>query len=60
MSDVAEFLYKTTDYYAPSYERSIKWNDPELAIAWPAMDNPPGLSSKDAVGSKLVNAELFD
>ena len=49
LSETAEFLYKTTDYYAPAHERSIAWNDPNLAIAWP-IDGMPSLSAKDAAG----------
>jgi dTDP-4-dehydrorhamnose 3,5-epimerase len=49
LSETAEFLYKTTDYYAPAHERCIAWNDPELAIAWP-IDGLPTLSAKDAAG----------
>jgi dTDP-4-dehydrorhamnose 3,5-epimerase len=52
LSDSAEFLYKTTDYYAPEYERSIAWNDPALAIDWP-IQGLPSLSSKDAVAPLL-------
>ncbi len=52
LSDTAEFLYKTTDYYAPQYERCIIWNDPTLAIEWP-LDGPPKLSPKDQQGSNL-------
>ena len=48
LSDSADFLYKTTDYYAPHAERSLHWADPELAIAWPDVDMPPTLSAKDA------------
>jgi dTDP-4-dehydrorhamnose 3,5-epimerase len=56
LSDTAEFLYKTTDYYAPAHERCIAWNDPTLAIEWPAMDAPPALSAKDAAGASFLNA----
>jgi dTDP-4-dehydrorhamnose 3,5-epimerase len=60
MSDVAEFLYKTTDYYAPSYERSIKWNDAYLNIRWPVIDDvQPQLSAKDESGSSFADAEIF-
>ena len=48
LSEAAEFLYKTTDYYAPEYERSIRWDDPELAIDWPLGGAAPLLSGKDA------------
>ncbi len=57
-SDVAEFLYKTTDYYAPEHERCIAWNDPDLAIAWP-IEGEPALSGKDACGGVLATAECF-
>lgn len=50
LSDTAEFLYKTTDYYAPAHERCIAWNDPDLAIEWPNIDVAPNLSAKDQVG----------
>ena len=50
LSETAEFLYKTTDYYAPAYEGCIAWNDPTLAIEWPALDIAPQLSAKDAAG----------
>jgi len=58
LSEYAEFLYKTTDYYAPQYERCIIWNDPDLAIAWPIQDEPV-LSAKDRVGQLLREAEVF-
>ncbi len=50
LSESAEFLYKTTDYYAPAYERCIAWNDPTLAITWPQLGMAPLLSAKDAAG----------
>lgn len=58
-SENAEFLYKTTDYWAPEFERSILWNDPAIGIDWP-LDGEPLLSGKDKVGNLLVNAEVFD
>lgn len=58
VSDRAEFLYKTTDYYAPEHERCIAWNDPDLAIAWP-LDGNPTVSAKDAAGAAFRDAELF-
>ena len=54
----AEFLYKTTDYYAPAFERTLLWNDPDLAINW-ELDSEPMLSAKDAIGATLSNAETF-
>ena len=58
LSDAAEFLYKTTDYWAPQYEITIIWNDPDLAIAWPLQDTPT-LSAKDAKGAPFKEAEKF-
>lgn len=57
MSDEAEFVYKCSDYYAPEYERSILWNDPDIGIAWP-LDGEPQLSAKDLAGKTLAEAEL--
>ena len=59
ISEVAEFLYKTTDYYAPYAERCILWNDPDLAIAWP-LEAEPILSGKDRAGKRFKEAEVFD
>jgi dTDP-4-dehydrorhamnose 3,5-epimerase len=58
LSGVAEFLYKTTDYWAPEYERTIKWNDPDLGIQWP-LKVKPVLSGKDAEGVAFKNAEIY-
>lgn len=58
LSDVAEFLYKTTDYWYPEHERSIVWDDPEIGIEWPFVGEPL-LAKKDAEGQKLNVAELF-
>ena len=58
LSDTAEFLYKTTDYYAPEFERSIAWNDPTIAIKWPLLDAPI-LSAKDQQAKPLATAEHF-
>ena len=58
-SDSAEFLYKTTDYYAPDYERCIAWNDPAIGIGWPATTTQPSLSAKDQQGLALHHAETF-
>lgn len=60
LSQTAEFLYKTTDYWAPEYERCIAWNDPTLGINWPPLDAPPLLSGKDAKGVAFTEAELFE
>ncbi|HVQ75530.1 MAG TPA: dTDP-4-dehydrorhamnose 3,5-epimerase [Candidatus Binatia bacterium] len=59
LSDAAEFLYKTTDYYAPQHERCIAWNDPAIGIEWP-LDGDPILSGKDRVGIPLARADLFE
>jgi dTDP-4-dehydrorhamnose 3,5-epimerase len=59
LSESAEFLYKTTDYYAPEHERCIAWNDPELAIDW-HYPGDPVLSEKDRAGAAFRDAELFD
>ncbi len=58
ISDAAEFLYRTTDFYAPEYERCIAWNDPEIGIDWP-LDGDPLLSEKDAQGSKFKESEFY-
>lgn len=59
LSDSAEVLYKTTEYWAPEHERCILWNDPEIGISWPDADQPV-LSEKDQTGKPLSQAELFD
>lgn len=59
VSETAEFLYKTTDYYAPQYERSLLWNDPDLAIDWP-LTTDPILSAKDQAGQPLKTAEVYE
>jgi dTDP-4-dehydrorhamnose 3,5-epimerase len=59
LSDGAEFLYKTTDYWAPEHERAILWNDPAIGIDWPALDAAPLLSGKDQAGVLLADAEVF-
>ncbi len=58
LSDTAQFLYKTTDFYSPEHERALIWNDPTLGIRWPS-DTPPVLSQKDAVAPTLEAADLF-
>jgi dTDP-4-dehydrorhamnose 3,5-epimerase len=58
LSEHAQFLYKTTDYYAPQFERSLQWNDPALAIDWP-LDGEPLLSAKDQAALPLAECEVF-
>jgi dTDP-4-dehydrorhamnose 3,5-epimerase len=58
LSDSADFLYKTTEYYAPAHERCIAWNDPEIGIDWP-FTMEPSLSTKDQQGMALRDAETF-
>ena len=59
LSESADFLYKTTDYWAPEHERCIAWNDPDLAIDWPLGDLTPRVSAKDAQGAAFRDAEVF-
>lgn len=59
LSDSADFLYKTTDYWAPEYERCIAWNDTDLGIDWPLNDAAPRVSAKDALGAAFLDAEVF-
>lgn len=59
LSETAEFVYKTTDYYAPAHERSLLWNDPALGIDWP-MTTTPTLSDKDRNARVLAEAEVYD
>lgn len=58
-SEYAEFLYKTTDYWAPEFERAIRWNDPALAIEWP-ISGEPLLSDKDRAARVLAQAEVYE
>ena len=58
LSESADFLYKTTDYYAPEHERCIAWNDPQLAIAWPIAE-APSLSAKDMQGLTFAQAPVY-
>lgn len=64
LKDNTEFLYKTTDYYAPQHERCIRWDDPEIAIEWPISSlmagTEPILSAKDKLGFSLAEAEVFE
>ena len=59
LSDVAGFAYKVTDYYAPGGDRTILWNDPDLAIPWPLAGTQPIVSDKDRKGAALHDAEVF-
>lgn len=59
LSEVAEFVYKTTDYWAPEHERSLAWNDPTIAIDWP-LDHAPSLSGKDQQAVSLTAADVFE
>ena len=61
LSENAEVTYKVTDYYAPEWDRSILWSDPQIGIDWPLLDGlPPSLSAKDINGKPLAEADLFD
>lgn len=60
LSDTAEFLYKTTEYYSPEHERAIRWNDPQLAIAWPLLAKDIQVSVKDQQAVGFDQVELFD
>ena len=59
-SPEAEVLYKATDYYAPQWERTIAWDDPEINIDWPVNNTTPILSAKDQAGSSLKEAEVYE
>jgi len=59
LSDFADVLYKATEFYAPEDERCILWNDPDLCIDWPLPGGAPALSAKDAAGTRLRDAEVF-
>jgi dTDP-4-dehydrorhamnose 3,5-epimerase len=60
LSEQADFLYKTTDYWYPEHERSVLWNDPDLDIAWPLQGMQPTLAAKDAQGTPWRQAQAFD
>ncbi len=59
LSETADFLYKTTDYYAPEHERSLAWNDPALGIKWP-LEGEPLLAAKDRDGTSLARADVYE
>jgi len=58
LSEAAQFLYKTTDYYSPEHERTLLWNDPAIGVSWP-LEGAPLLKPRDAAGTPLANAETF-
>ena len=60
LSETADFLYKTTAYYAPQAERCVAWDDPEIGVAWPLAGLTPQVSAKDALGLRLSQATVFD
>jgi dTDP-4-dehydrorhamnose 3,5-epimerase len=61
VSEWVDLLYKTTDYYAPQWERTLLWNDPDIGITWPLLDGkPPLLSPKDEVGIPLDQADVYE
>ncbi len=60
LSETAEFLYKTTDYWFPEHERSLIWNDQDVGIIWPINEGEPVLALKDTLGKRLSEAEVFD
>ena len=65
LSESADFLYKTTDYWYPEHDRNLVWNDPQLAITWPLAglnlpDDQPSLAAKDAAAPSLAGAEVYD
>ncbi len=60
LSDSADFLYKTSDYYAPQHEHCIRWDDPSLGIEWPFGDIVPQVSAKDAAGKAFADAQYFE
>ena len=60
LSEVAEVIYKTSDYYAPELDRSVRWDDPQIGVEWPLGEEEPLLSIKDANAPSLSEAEIFD
>jgi dTDP-4-dehydrorhamnose 3,5-epimerase len=59
-SESADFLYKTTDYYTPTHERCLRWDDPSIGIAWPSLDRPPVLTDRDASAPLFQQIALFE
>jgi dTDP-4-dehydrorhamnose 3,5-epimerase len=61
LSETVDLIYMVTDYYAPEWERTLIWNDPQIAVAWPLIDNqPPVLSAKDLQGRLFAQADVFE
>ena len=60
LSEVADVVYKTTDYYSPTHERTIRWDDPDIGIDWPLDGEAPILSPRDAAAPRLTDAEIFE
>jgi dTDP-4-dehydrorhamnose 3,5-epimerase len=61
LSETVDLIYKVTDYYAPEWERTVLWNDPQISIAWPLIDGqPPVLSAKDMQGRPFAQADVFE
>ena len=61
LSETVDLIYKVTDYYAPEWDRTLVWNDPQINVVWPLIDGqPPVLSAKDAQGRLLSQAEVFE
>jgi dTDP-4-dehydrorhamnose 3,5-epimerase len=61
LSETVDLIYKVTDYYAPGWERTLLWNDPQINVAWPLLDNePPVLSAKDQQGQLFTRLEVFE
>ncbi len=60
LSETAEFLYKTTDYYAPEHEQCIAWDDVDIGVQWPALLNAPKLSAKDLAGTRFRDAKVYE
>jgi len=59
LSESTDFLYKTTDYYAPQHERCVLWNDPAVGVPWPLSGGEPTLSGKDRLGLLLADAPVY-
>jgi dTDP-4-dehydrorhamnose 3,5-epimerase len=60
LSESADFLYKTTEYYVPRAERAVRWNDPNIGIRWPDRGPAPQMSDKDDAAPQLAHIEVFD